>query len=102
MTLGKQSSVASYTNKVFAAWDYCIKNQKAAKVKSVGIKFEITVSLFILSFTETFHTKQNIYFKVYNKNLHNSPCVQQSSEITTQADYTIKIFRNSKCNITCR
>ena len=101
MTLGKQSSVASYTNKVFAAWDYCIKNQKAAKVKSVGIEFEITVSLLFYLFQRHF-IQNKIYFSVYNKNLQNSPCAQQSSEITAQADYLIKIFRNSKRNITCR
>ncbi|CAG2245618.1 TMC [Mytilus edulis] len=45
VSLGLESSVAMYTNKVFAAWDYCINNQKNAKVKSVGIKFEITADL---------------------------------------------------------
>lgn len=45
VTLGLQSSVASYTNKVYAGWDYCIKTQKAAKVKYNGIKFEITADL---------------------------------------------------------
>lgn len=68
VTLGKQSSVASYTNKVFAAWDYCIKNQKAAKVKSVGIKFEITADLTEENRIASWEQKDlrgrcNIYFK---------------------------------------
>lgn len=45
VTLGLKSGVASYNNKVFAGWDFCIKHQKAAKVKSAGIKFEITADL---------------------------------------------------------
>lgn len=68
VSLGLESSVAKYTNKVFAAWDYCINNQKNAKVKSVGIKFEITADLKEQTRTELWDLKKfgdrcAIYFK---------------------------------------
>ncbi|XP_060592581.1 transmembrane channel-like protein 7 [Ruditapes philippinarum] len=39
-TFGMETSVAAYTNRVYAGWDYAITNKKAAKVKSANLYTE--------------------------------------------------------------
>jgi hypothetical protein len=40
-----ETSVAAYTNRVYAGWDYAITNKKAAKVKSANLYTEFKVKL---------------------------------------------------------
>ncbi|KAL4239706.1 ion transport [Mactra antiquata] len=44
-TFGMEKSVAAYTNRVFAGWDYAITNKKAAKVKSTNLYTEYKACL---------------------------------------------------------
>lgn len=44
-TFGMEQSVAAYTNRVYAGWDYAISNKKAAKVKHQNLYSEYKVSI---------------------------------------------------------
>ncbi|XP_052766878.1 transmembrane channel-like protein 7 isoform X2 [Mya arenaria] len=44
-TFGLETSVAAYTNRVIAGWDFAISNKKAAKVKKANLYFEFKSSL---------------------------------------------------------
>lgn len=44
-TFGMETSLAAYTNRVFAGWDYAITNKKAATVKSANLYTEFKACL---------------------------------------------------------
>ncbi|XP_068097325.1 voltage-gated chloride channel TMC4 [Hyperolius riggenbachi] len=41
----EDSSMTNYTNKVFAGWDFCMKDEKIIKLKQRGILYELKVDL---------------------------------------------------------
>ncbi|XP_069122851.1 transmembrane channel-like protein 7 isoform X2 [Argopecten irradians] len=45
VTLGIEKTVANYSNKVFAGWDYCIKQERGANTKRAYIKTDIKADL---------------------------------------------------------
>ncbi|XP_060064146.1 transmembrane channel-like protein 7 isoform X2 [Ylistrum balloti] len=45
VTLGIEKTVAQYSNKVFAGWDYCIKEDRGANTKRANIKTDLKADL---------------------------------------------------------
>ncbi|XP_033748411.1 transmembrane channel-like protein 7 isoform X2 [Pecten maximus] len=45
VTLGIEKTVAQYSNKVFAGWDYCIKEERGANTKQAYIKTDMKADL---------------------------------------------------------
>ncbi|KAG9481575.1 hypothetical protein GDO78_010687 [Eleutherodactylus coqui] len=41
----EDSTMTNYTNKVFAGWDFCIKDEKIIKLKQRSIRYELKVDL---------------------------------------------------------